>query len=435
MASYRSRVIVSFVLVLVVLGTGAGLSQWLIANKPDPERTDVTRLPPVVEVHRIARADLPLKFTGYGTARADHQVTIAAEVNGQVVEVPSEINDGAVVSKGQLLLQIDDRDYQRQLDRALAQVDDIKARIAALDVERDNVEKLVSIATQEVDIARREVDRVSDLFEDTRASSREYDLANTAYQTVRRIRQGLISQLEQIEPRRKSLEATLTAADADVALARLNVERCRVVAPFAGQVETLSVDQGDRAQIGMQLIRLMNSRRIEVPIELPASVRPLVERDAICKLSVESMAGYSWTGRIARIAPSADTRSRTFSVYVEVNNDEQPTPLTPGFFVTAVVDGPTLRNALTVPRDAVVSDTVFVARDQSAHQRSIKVKRNVGTVSVVEGELQDGDLVIVSNLDILEDGNPIRLQTATAGITDNKSLASTESKVTNGASR
>ncbi len=435
MASYRNRVVVSVVLILILLGSGAGVSQWLVARKPDPERVDVTRPPPVVEIFQTVRADVPLNFTGYGTARADHHVSIAAEVNGQVVEVPDDINDGAFVTRGQLLLRIDDRDYQRQLDRASAQVANIHAQLNAIDIERDNVEKLVSIAAQEVDIARRELKRLSDLFEGANASSREYDLTNRTYQTARRVWQGLVSQFEQLAPRRQSLTATLAAREADVALAALNVERCRVTAPFEGQVERLVVDQGDRAQIGMELLRMMDGRHIEIPIELPASNRPFVEVNANCTLAVESMSGFSWTGNVARIAPAADALSRTFSVFVEVDNGDQPTPLTPGFFVTALVEGPVLRNVLTVPRSAIVSDSVFVAQDKNARKRSIHVTRTVGSLAVVEGELVDGDLVIVSNLDIIEDGHEIRLNVPGDSANDDQSIASSESNAKNGASR
>ncbi len=435
MAAYKTRVAISFVLVVILIGGGATVSRWLVANKPDPERTDVAKLPPVVEVHRTTRADLPLVFTGYGTARADHQVAIAAQVTGQVVEVPDGINDGAYVSSGDLLLRIDDRDYQRQLDRARSLVGDVESQIAAIDIERQNVDKMVSIAAQEMDIARRELERLTDLFEATRASSREYDLTNRTYQATRRVWQNLVSQREQLDPRRRGLESTLAGRRADVALAELSVERCRVVAPFAGQIDTLNVEAGDQAQMGMQLVSLMDTQHIEIPIELPASYRPMVDTDDACTLTVESMPGFAWQGRIARVAPSVDTRSRTFAAFVEVDNAEQATPLTPGYFVTASVTGPTLEDVLTVPRGAIVSDAVFVANDTNAIRRIVHVKRNVGALAIVEGELADGDLVIVSNLDILEDGDDIRLGDTTAQMPADQSIAITEATKSTGASR
>ena len=435
MAAYKTRVALSLVLVVVIIGGGASLSRWLVANKPDPERADFAKLPPVVETHKTVRADLPLLFTGYGTARADHEVDITAQVSGQVVNVPKETNDGASVSKGQTLLRIDDRDYQRQLDRARAQAADIQAQIAAVDIQRENLDKLVSIAAQEMDIARRELKRLSDLFESTNASSREYDLTNRAYQSARRVWQSLVSEREQLDPKRTALEATLDARQADVALAELNVERCNIVAPFTGQIVTLNVETGDRAQVGMQLVTLMDTRHIEVPIELPASVKPLVNVDADCSLAIENMPGFAWQGRVARVAPIVDARSRTFAAFVEVDNDDQAVPLAPGFFVTAIVEGPTLANVITVPRGAIVADTVFVANESNASRRNVSVTRNVGTMAVVEGDLNGGELVITSNLDILEDGAPIRLGDTNGRTPADQSLARTESGRSNGASR
>jgi RND family efflux transporter MFP subunit len=254
------------------------------------------------------------------------------------------------------------------------------------------------------------MNRLTALFEKDLASKKECDFARLAYQRSRRLFQEFKNRIELIAPRRAGLEASLGAGRADVELAKLDIERCRITAPFAGQVERIAVDVGDHVLPGGEVLRLMSTRRIEVPIELPASFRSRIGVGATCRLETDSMPGVHWDGSVARISPSADTRSRTFAAYVEVDNDTQETRLVPGYFVRASVDGPMLRQVLAVPRGAIIDDHVYVVNDDVAHIRTVRVEKYVQERAVVTGDLRPGDLVILTNLDVLYEGAEVRTE-------------------------
>ena len=401
---------VSIILIVVPLCAATLAFRWLYATRPHAEHSDVVVPPPLVQVHRVAVEDIPETFVGYGTARAALEATLTAEVSGVVVEVADGLDDGADVERAQPLIRVDDREYRQQLARAESLAAEVEARILQLNVERSNTEKLLGIAEEEVRVNREELDRLKNLFEVDQASKREVDFARLDYQRSRREAQNYANQIALIEPRRSSLQATRNSHLADAERARLIVEKCCVTAPFAGQVERMSVHIGDRVMPGSEILHLVATRLIEVPIELPASVRPRVEPGAACRLDIASLPDVEWEGSVSRISPVADPRSRTFAAYIEVDNAEQKPPLVPGYFVTAHVAGPPLKQVLAVPRGAVLDGFLFVANDNVAHTRSIRVERRIKERVVVNGDLMPGDLVITTNLDNLFDGAQVRVE-------------------------
>ena len=418
------KLLLSVALSAIVVAAGIAMAAWLHATKPAAQRTAKKELTPLVRVLPVTSSDVGQQFVGYGSARAERDVLLAAELSGVIVAVTPGLNDGVSVNAGELLVRIDDRRHKQQFKRAEAVVAGLTAQAEQLDIEKTNIDRLASIARQEVDVNREEMRRLAELFEKELASKKEVDFARLAYQQSRRVLQTLSNRLNLIPPRSAALQAKRSAAIADAELARLDIDRCRITAPFSGVVDRLAVHIGDHVLPGSEILRLVDLSLIEIPIELPSSVRANVEAGMRCRLEADSMPGVVWKGSISRVGPAADVRSRTFPAYVEVNNEDQTTPLTPGYFVTAHVEGPTLRQVIAVPRGSIlrtgstgfrsgrtgVDDLVFVVNDHRAHTRAIRVERYIGEQAIVTGDLHPGDKLIVSNLDVLKDGKSVRVE-------------------------
>ncbi len=405
----RRQLVVSLILIVVLLGVGIGVSELLIWKRPQAPAREPEQRALVVQAVRLELRTVTEQIVGYGTARADRYGWISTQVAGEVVELAEGLKVGAEVAEGQLLVHIDEREYREQLRRAESLLAADEAQLAALDVEEQNLERLIEIATSELEIARREYDRVRGLLEQDAAGRRELDLARAAYEMTRRVLQTYENAKALLPQRRAQQEATCELRRAEVALAKLNVERCSIVAPFGGQVEALQVELGEQAAPGNRLLALIDPRLIEVPIELPVSVRPRVRVGAAVTLAVDSVRGHVWTGQIKRIAPTASEATRTFELFAEVNNAEQERQLMPGFFVRAVIEGPTLKDVLLVPRGAVQQERVYVYRDGKAYRRKVHVQRHLLDQSVVTG-VAPGEVIITSNLDALCDGAPVRVE-------------------------
>ncbi len=393
----------------MLLGVGGGLGYLLVAVRVDPPQRELATLAPLVESIVVQAEDVVEHFVGYGTAQAMRSANLAAEVAATVVECVNGIRAGSPVSAGQALIRLDDRQYRHVLERVEARGDAEQASLDELTVEAENLDRLIKTAQQEARVAVDERTRVAGLLERKHAAKKEYDFANLAYQQARRVLQGYERELAKLAPRRARLAASKRGYDAEAALAQLDIERCEIKAPFGGRIHKLMVDVGDRVAPGFVVATLIDASRVEIAIQLPASKYDRVHVGAPCRVESDSLVGTNWRGEIVRIAPQADEQTRTFAVYVVVDNAELGGQvLVPGSFVRAAVRGPVHAGAILLPRSACRNGRVFVVENDIARERLITIERFMEDRAMVRGPLLSGDRVIVSHLDKLADGSPVR---------------------------
>lgn len=403
------QVWVSLILMAVLLAGGVGAAVWLIENAPQARSTVPARPPLVVSAVRAEQRTIVEPILGYGSAQADQFARIASQVSGEVVDVPTGIKIGAQVEAGQLLVRIDDREYRERLARAQSMLASDKADLEQLEVERDNLGQMLDLARAELEIAEREHERVRGLLEQQVSTPREYDEALNALKLARRTAQTYENQLALIPDQRRSRAAAVAMREAEVGMARLDVERCTIAAPFAGRLDAVDVEIGERVAPGSPLASILDPTLIDIPIELPISQRPSLRVGAACTLTLESREDLAWEGRVARMAPAASMTLRTFEVFVEVDNRDQPIELMPGMFVRARIEGRTLEGVIAIPRGCIQNDRVYVLESGAAQPRPVEIERRLIDQAVVRG-LNPGDLVITSNLDALEEGVPVVLR-------------------------
>ena len=407
-----SKALVSVVLIVVVVGAGAAIAAVLTRTAPKPAEVQSSLPPPLVRTVKVEPETITEMIIGYGSARPYRSVVLAAEVAGEVVEVGEDLQDGSVVQAGQLLVQIDERRYQQALEQRLAQAEAEQAGLSQIDIEEANLRRLLEIARREVQIRHDEERRLAGLLEDGHAPQTEYNLARLAYDRLLSEEVNLSNQLDLLAPKRRKAAAACQSRAADVELAKLDLEYCRITAPFDGQIDELKVELGETVQRGTPIASVIDPQRIEAPVELPVSARPRVKVGADVRLWVDSMPELRWSGVVERVSPDADERSRTFRAYIVVDNRKQDQPLLAGYFLRAEVVGPTLTDVLLVPRGAIVEDRVLVAEGNRVAFRKINLERFLAERAVVTGELQPGDRVIVTNLDLLEEGMNVRRRNA-----------------------
>ncbi|MCP4592297.1 MAG: biotin/lipoyl-binding protein, partial [bacterium] len=264
----RRKIIVSIILIVVLLTGGIGISAGLVLTRPSPPRRDTDRPSLVVQTLVVNPQTVVETIVGYGTAWADRYARLSAQVSGEIVELDDWVRPGAAVQPGQVLLRIDEADYRSRLEGATSRLAAQRARLAELDAEEGNINRLIAIAAKERDIAQSEFDRVEALFEGGESHPREYDEYHRALQRARSALQVHENRKTRLPSQRTQLEAGCGDRESDVALAQLNLDRCRITAPFAGRIDQVGVELGERIQVGQELLALLNPELIEVPIEL-----------------------------------------------------------------------------------------------------------------------------------------------------------------------
>ena len=207
--SEKPKVIRSLVLITILIAGGIGLAQVLYAMRKEPPRREEGRAAPFVDYFVVQPEDVVERFIGYGTAKADRAVTLAAQVTSTVTELVDDLEAGSGVVEGQVLVRLDVREYHQLLDRATALKDADGAALAELEAEGRTLLELLATSDQELRVARDEKKRVAELCERGLAAKKEYDFAIVAYQQSRRIKQGYEMELAKNGPRQARLEASI----------------------------------------------------------------------------------------------------------------------------------------------------------------------------------------------------------------------------------
>lgn len=418
---------------LVVLGVGFGIMQLLIATREDPARVEAPERAIVVETIRAERVSVPRVTIGFGTARARHAANIAAEVSGLVRLRPSGIDPGRWVERGELLLEIDPREFEDRLASVRETLETISAQIRALSVEEESLLASLALAEEAVRLTRNELERRDQAFADGSVNRFELEVVQRDLTRAKREAESLRQQAGLIPMRRDQLRAQMESQRAAVRLAELDVERCRIVAPLSGVVQEVFLDQGERVSAGMQVARIVDLRRIEIPISLPMSSGSFVRVGDPVDLEPSGTGHLHWSGQVGRLAPEADPGTRTITVFVDVEQEIDHTSedrrglLLPGQFVLSRVLSPNDEERVIVPRSAVVRDRVRVVGENGRLQtRSVRsgyaIERSFPTIHpvarewfVLEDGLEGGETIVVTGAEDLSEGALVEAVDAAGG--------------------
>lgn len=375
-------------ILIIVLGVAGTIV--LIKLKKPPQRAEQEAQTPLVAVEKLHVRDIPMVVRGYGTVNPKVEVDIVPEVAGKVVRIHPELKVGGFIRANEQMLQIDPRDYESAVQQADATVADARVK---LDTEQ-----------AEADVARKEWSQLNP------------DTEPTSLLVLR-------------EPQIRKAQAALDSAEAQLATARLRLERTSLSLPFDALIISEKVDLGQYVVTGQSLAKAYGTDavEIEVPLEddelawfdvFKNSIFADEEGTSGHKTAAEvraSFAGaeHTWQGLVVRTTGQVDRTSRMVLVVVEVPDpfkvsDSRP-PLLPGVFAEVLIKGKMLRNAVAVPRDAVrEGDKVWLVNDNRLHIRTLEIVRADKDFAYIISGIDDGAEIITSSLDIVVDGMQVR---------------------------
>jgi multidrug resistance efflux pump len=241
--------------------------------------------------------------------------SISPEVAGYVFEVP--VQDFQFVKAGDLLVRIDDRMYQQQLEQALAQVLVQKAALANNTQQQRSAEATIAlrqaaIADAQAQATKSAADlrRNDELVKDGSVSKAQLDVARAANaQAVAAVDQAKANleiarqDLRTVVVNRSSLEASVTNAEAAVQLQRINLSNTRVTAPRDGQLGQIGVRLGAYVSAGTQLMLLVPDN-LWVIANMKETQMHYVRVGQPVTFSVDALDHQKLKGHVQRIAPA-----------------------------------------------------------------------------------------------------------------------------------
>jgi membrane fusion protein (multidrug efflux system) len=282
-----------------------------------------------------------------GDVVAMRRATLAAEVPGAVETQRVEL--GQAVAKGELLATIDERSLAQAVNEAEAFLRQ----------------------------ARLQYERAENLFE-----RRAITKANL---------------LDAVTER--------DVAEARLASARLQLDKARVRAPWAGRIAARHVEAGAYVAPGTPLFDLVDARRVKVRAPARAADVPYLEVGREVAIRLDALPDETFAGRIERLGAELDPDSRTLTVEAEIDNPGGR--LRPGMLARLEVPRRELEGALVVPMAALVDlggrKAVWLIEDGRAHRRDVTLGPVVGEQVVIEG-LEPGARVIVEGAHAVGEG-------------------------------
>ena len=361
----------------LLIATAGAVTAWLVVSRDQLEPQFLEPLPIPVEVARAVLQPQQVNLRSRGHVQPGAITGITAEVEGRIVEVSPNFVKGGFARSGEVLLKIDDSDYQTALRRAKAQVASARSNLA------------------------QEQGRALVAERDWAARNRSFGSSDVA------------SELALRKPQLAEAEAQLEAELATEQEAQINLRRTVIRAPFDGLVQSQSADLGQYARVGDTIAVLYSVDYAEVRLPIPDNRLdyvdlPGIERGHYPTVVLAARVGESehrWHARIIRTEGVFDERSHTLFAVARVVNpyglgSARPgyVPLRFGSFVTAVISGRVLPDLVTLPRTLLrTNNQIWLVDEQNRlRNRRVDVLHTGSEVMYVSSGLRNGDRVCLS---------------------------------------
>jgi RND family efflux transporter MFP subunit len=377
----------------LILGAGLVGAMGLVASRPEPVRAVKPRQDPVVSVARLRSHSAPLVVEGTGTVRPTAEITLSAEVSGRVAMVSAEMVRGGAFKEGDVLLRIEDQSYRNAV------------AIARAEVEQRRVD--LALAAQNQSIAEQ-----------------EYELLRARLGTRAPADTSLAARLARKQPQYEAALASLHRAEAQLADAELDLSRTVVRAPFSGRVRSETVDMGQVISAGQTVAEIYGTDAVEVDISLSTRQAALIDdlwTEAVTDRTpavVRAEFGgtwHEWEGFVEHASGALDQATRTVEVVIRVPDpfdagDARP-PLLVGSYVRASIAGRASSSHYALPRSALRDGPSVWVVDEEETLRALEVGviQEVQDTVFVQGALNGGERIVVSDLTVMTDGMSVRV--------------------------
>jgi multidrug efflux pump subunit AcrA (membrane-fusion protein) len=410
-----------------------------------------------VQAPAVTTADVKLRKDGFyldadGEVVPYREVTLSAEVAGTVQMKAPQCFAGQYVKQGELLLQVETDDYDLEVKRLTELANQAEISVEELELERQNTLKLIALANEDLQLQRKELERILLLNRRNVATESDLDTARRNELASRNNMQTLQNEKLLLNKKQVRVVSERQQIAAELTKAKLDLTRTEIRATIDGIITEDLVEEGAFVERGAAVVRIEDTSKVEVHFNLQysqlqwlwqytdrksssgknlsGSSYELPHLPAIVTLTLED-ASYQWKGRLARYdgtGVNAATRTVPCVAIVEerapteVNGQgfgdvAAPPALLRGMFVTMQIKIDPRIPLLSVPASAVrPGDRVWVFRKGKLATEHVDVVMIVGGEALIlakHAPVSVGDQIITSPLPMAIVGMPLRLANST----------------------
>ena len=340
-----------------------------------------------VSVKKIEPQDYLIFIDSYGTVKPRTQSLLVAQASGQINKVSDDFREGGFFEKGDVLLQLDDRDHQAEVKSAQA---------ALLTAEQSLLEEKARGQQAITDWKR--------LGGSSQANS-----------------------LVLREPQLAAAQAQVLSAQAALEKAQLDLERTQITAPYAGRVLSRNVDLGQVVSENTELatIYAIDSVEVRLPIKnkdlsyisLPEQYRDGSKNQAgsLVKFKSDLVGEQTWQGQIIRTEGAIDEGAQQLYIVAQINDPYKATannqyPIKIGQYITAQISGKTVPDALIIPNSTIYQGSyVYVVEEGMLKRKNITLAWQNATQAMVKTGLNAGDKLVITPLGQVSSGTAVSI--------------------------
>jgi membrane fusion protein, multidrug efflux system len=323
-----------------------------------------------VDVQPVGVLELDRTLSVVGTLFAKDEAIIGAEVEGRVEKTMVEFGDR--VAAGQEIAFIDTASYEALSRQAAANVAKARATAVNADKELARMRNLGAIASP--------------------------------------------SDLDKVQAAAEQAHAEVKAVEATESIARLNLQRSHVKAPFDAAIAERIASAGDFKKVGEPLFRLVNDGVLKYIVQAPERYAGQIQKEQLVTFSVDAYPGETFEGKVFLISPQVNTTTRAFAFGALVKNAERR--LRASTFARGEVVLQRRVPSTVVPLDAVVNfvgiNKVFVIENGVAKAREVVTGRVIQKQQEILSGVKAGETIVTSGQTKLFDGAKVRVKEAHA---------------------
>ncbi len=412
-------------LIIPVTLIGVVVFVLLKNNSSEPVRMVVAEKATAVHVISVPETTVAPRLVATGNVEPSRVWSGVAQVSGKISVLHPHLKQGALIREGEMLLQIDPRNYELAITQAKTGIEAVKVQLAQIDVQEANTEALLLIERQELKIAGDELQRKQKMLKQNSISQSDYGKEQRSLLAQQKSAQSLTNSIKLYPVERRQLAVEMEKQQVALADAKLNLEYTTVLMPFNGRIAEVKIELQQFVAQGSLMVVADGIEKAEVAVQIPMGrlgklinpatvINPTeagdIEPGKLLGISARVLLQQNeylveWDARVARISDALDPRTRTVGVIIEVDKpyaQVQPgrrPPLVKGLFVDVVLSGQPQESRLVIPLSALHGQHVFVVnQEHRLEQRKITIGSKGPDYVVISSGLQAGEQVIISDL-------------------------------------
>lgn len=369
------RIVVNVIVCAAILAGSWFAIEWINNTEPVAKKVKSTRKSAaLVDTIIVNYGTHSPSLAVLGTVRPAQQISLRPRVGGQVVDVSSNFVPGGMIKKGELLLTIDPADFENAVSISESELEQTRARM-------------------EIEEARQ------------RLAKKELELLQGSIDGANR---GLVMR----EPQIASIKAEVSAGQASVDRAKLDLERTKIYSPFDAQVLSRSANVGSQVATANELGQLVGLEEYWVMAAVPIRSLRWVEfpdDDGAGGSKVTLRNSDAWgkdairEGRVSKLIGALDDQTRLARVLITVHDPlgrkSSAPPLILDSLLDTEIEGKSVDDVVRLDREFIRDeDTVWVRKDEKLEIRKVEIEYRDGEFAYISKGLDDGDEIVISTL-------------------------------------